>query len=104
MQLTCHYYRDRKALLHRDEDDAEERRQADKEVDLIQLPYVACGGDVDQADDCCDYDGGEHDVWGVGEQGHEEEERHHHRRRHHHVRHGRLAPCVVVHSRAGEGA
>lgn len=97
-------YRDRKALLNWDEDDTKEGRHANKEVNLIQLPDVVSGGNINEANDCSNDDSSKHNVGGVGEQWHEEEERHHHRQSHHYVGHCSLASGIVVHGRTGEGS
>ncbi|KAG6435198.1 hypothetical protein SASPL_100068 [Salvia splendens] len=59
---------------------AEEGAEHDEEVELVELPDVSGGGEIDEADDGGDDDGPEHEVRGVVEERHEEEERDHHRR------------------------
>lgn len=92
-----------KASHNRDEYDTQKRRNADDEVYLVDLPDDVGGRDVNEANDGGDYNGAEDEVRGVEEEGHEEEESDHHCDRHHYVRHCCFGPCIVIHSRPGEG-
>lgn len=69
MQVKAH--RDGEAILNGDEEDAEEGAKQDEEVELVDLPDLVGGGDIDEAEYSGQNDGPEREVWGVLEERHQ---------------------------------
>ena len=95
-------YRNREALLDRDEDDTSKCAQTHEEIHLVHLPDVVCSRKIDQANDGSNYDCSKNNIGSVDEQWHEEQQGDHDRQRHDHIGHGGFAAGIVVHSRARE--
>nr|GMD17164.1 UPF0690 protein C1orf52 homolog [Ipomoea batatas] len=73
---------------------------ADKEVELINVPEVNGGVVVNEAKHGGDNDRRQNHSWSVVEQWRQHQQRHHHRKRHHDVRHRRLASRIEIHRRS----
>ena len=104
MSFKRRSYSNGETVLNRDENDAEEGTEHDNKVELIHLPNGVGGGDVDEANNGGDDDGGQHQIGRVLKQRHQKQERDHYCDGHYDVRHGGFGPRVMVHRGPGEGA
>lgn len=72
-------YSNGETMLNRDENDAEEGTEHHNKIELVDLPNGIGGGDVDEADNRGDDDGGQHQIGRVLKQRHQKQQCHHDR-------------------------